>query len=193
MSAAPPAAERDATMSVARANLVAVAWLPVAAGVVLAPFAVRWGAGRLAAAVPGPASLPAVLAVLLGSVLLHELTHAAGFRLLARAPRSAVRLGFNRRTLTPFAACSTPVRAAAYRATALLPGLALGVLPGTAALLTGSGLLALWSWTMLAVAGGDLAAVWAIREVPPDALVVDHPSRVGCTITGQRGGGAPGP
>ena len=84
------------------------------------------------------------------------------------------------------------MRASAYRATALLPGLALGVLPGVAALLTGSGLLALWSWTMLAVAGGDVAAVWAIRGVPPDVLVLDHPSRVGCTIAGQRGGGAAG-
>lgn len=192
MSAAPAAGERDATMSVARANLVAVAWLPLAAVVVLAPFVARWGGAALAAAIPGPGSLLAVLAVLLGSVLLHELTHAAGFLLLARAPRPAVRLGFNRRTLTPFAACSVPVRAAAYRATALLPGVVLGLLPGVAALLTGSGLLALWSWTMLAVAGGDLAAVWAIRRVPPETPVLDHPSRVGCTIAGQRDGGTAG-
>ena len=192
MSGAPPAGERDATMSVARANLVAVAWLPVAAGLVLAPFAARWGAPALAAAIPGPGRLPAMLAVLLGSVLLHELAHAAGFLLLAGAPRSAVRLGFHRRTLTPFAACSTPVRASAYRASALLPAVALGLLPGLAAFVTGSGLLALWSWTMLAVAGGDLAAVWAIRGVPPDTLVLDHPVRVGCLVAGRRGGGEAG-
>ena len=65
MSGAPPAGERDATMSVARANLVAVAWLPVAAGLVLAPFAARWGAPALAAAIPGPGRLPAMLAVML--------------------------------------------------------------------------------------------------------------------------------
>jgi hypothetical protein len=93
-----------------------------------------------------------------------------------------VRLGFNRRTLTPFASCAVPVHAAAYRGTALLPALALGVLPGAAAVATGSGLLALWSWTMLAVAGGDLAAVWAIRRVPASAMVLDHASRVGCRV-----------
>jgi hypothetical protein len=38
---------------------------------------------------------------------------------------------------------------------------------------------------MLAVAGGDLAAVWAIRDVPQGVLVRDHPSRVGCQVTEQ--------
>ena len=38
---------------------------------------------------------------------------------------------------------------------------------------------------MLAVAGGDLAAVWAIRDVPGEVLVLDHPQRVGCRITEQ--------
>jgi len=41
---------------------------------------------------------------------------------------------------------------------------------------------------MLAVAGCDLAALWAIREVPRGTLVLDHPSRVGCQVTEQPAG-----
>ena len=69
-----------------------------------------------------------------------------------------------------------------YRATALLPAIVLGLGPALAATAGGWGALGLWSWAMLAVAGGDVAAVWAIRRVPATALVQDHPARVGCRI-----------
>jgi hypothetical protein len=110
----------------------------------------------------------------------HELLHAAGFLLFGRAPRTQVRIGFQRRTLTPFASCSTPVTASAYRAAGLLPALVLGGLPLLAAWATGSAGLLLWAWVMLALAGGDVAAVWAMRSVPGDAMVVDDPALVGC-------------
>ena len=168
-------------MSVGRANLIALFWLPIAALLALGPFLLRWGAEPLVAAIPPPSRLPLVLAVLLASVLLHELVHLAGF-LLAGAPRGPVHLGFNRRTLTPFACCGEPVTARGYRATALLPAIVLGLGPALAATAGGWGALGLWSWAMLAVAGGDVAAVWAIRRVPPTALVQDHPARVGCRI-----------
>jgi Putative zincin peptidase len=169
-------------MSVGRANLIALAWLPAAAFLALGPFFLLWGGAPLVAAIPAPSALPLVLAVLLASVLLHELVHVLGFRLLARAPRRAVRLGLNRRTLTPFACCAEPVSARGYQATALLPALLLGLVPALVAAAAGSGILALWSWAMLAVAGGDVAAVWAIRRVPARALVLDHPARVGCRV-----------
>lgn len=172
----------DATMSVARANLIALAWLPVSGLVAFAPYALLWGADRLSAAPPRLPSLPVGLALLAAVVLIHELLHAVGFRVFGRAPRAAVRIGFQRRTLTPFASCSAPVTASAYRAAGLLPAVVLGGLPLLAAWVSGSGELLLLGWLMLALAGGDLAAVWAMRSVPRSALVYDHPSRVGCRL-----------
>ena len=131
--------ERDATMSVARANLLAIAWLPVSGLLTLGPFVLLWGSDRIDAAFPAATDLRFALPVLAVSVLLHEGLHALGFRLLGRAPRSAVRLGFQRRTLTPYANCTAPVRANAYRATALLPGAVLGAGPVLAAWLLGCG------------------------------------------------------
>lgn len=183
---------RDATLSVVRANLLALAWLPVAGLIALGPFLLRWGWPVLERSWPSPEALPIVLLVLVVSVLAHEGLHAAGFLLVGKAPPDKVRLGFSRRTLTPYASCSAPVTAAAYRVTALLPAAGLGLLPAAVASLAGWGLLALWSWAMLAVAGGDLAAVWAIRRVPAKALVLDHPSRVGCRTLGPEPGGGPG-
>jgi hypothetical protein len=177
--------DRDASMSVARANLLAIAWLPVSGVLTLGPFAWLWDSDRIDAAIPLVTDLRFALPVLAVSILLHEVLHAIGFRLLGQAPREAIRIGFQRRTLTPFASCSAPVRASAYRAAALLPGAVLGVLPVLTGWLLGSGTLVLYGWAMLAVAGGDLAAVWAIRDVPGPVLVLDHPQRVGCRITEQ--------
>lgn len=170
----------DATMSVARANLVALAWLPVSGLVAAAPFAVLWSPDRLRALPSTLPSLPAGLALMAAGVLVHELLHAAGFLLFGRVPGAQVRIGFQRRTLTPFASCGAPVTASAYRAAGLLPGVVLGGLPLLAAWATGSAALLLWGWLMLALAGGDLAAVWAMRSVPGDAMVVDDPRLVGC-------------
>jgi hypothetical protein len=175
--------DRDATMSVIRANLIAIVWLPVSGGLALGPFVLLWGAERIESALPAATDLRFALPVLAVSVLLHEILHAVGFRLLGQAPREAIRIGFQRRTLTPFASCSTPVRANAYRSAALLPGAVLGLVPVLAGCLAGNATMVLYGWVMLAVAGGDLAAVWAIRDVPGEVLVLDHPQRVGCRIT----------
>ena len=61
----------------------------------------------------------------------------------------------------------------------------LGAGPVLAAWISGSAIPLLFGWAMLAVAGGDLAAVWAIRDVPSQVLCLDHPERVGCRITEQ--------
>jgi Putative zincin peptidase len=177
--------DRDATMSVARANLLAIAWLPVSALLALGPFAFLWGSDRIASAIPAATDLRLALPVLIVSVLLHEALHALGFLAFGHVPRSAVRVGFQRRTLTPYASCTVPVPARVYRLAALLPGVVLGGLPILAGWGLGSGASVLYGWAMVAIAGGDLAAIWAIRDVGPGVLVLDHPSRVGCQVTEQ--------
>jgi hypothetical protein len=172
----------DATISVARANALALLWLPVAAALVLAPFVSVWGSGALGAGLAQLLSLAVKLPTMAASIVLHELLHGAGFLLFGRVPRGAVRLGVHRRTLTPYATCHAPVTVSAYRGAALLPAAVLGVVPGVLGLASGIGWLAAWAALMLAVAGGDLAAVWAVRRLPADTLVLDHPTRVGCTL-----------
>ncbi len=175
----------DATMSVVRANVIGLGWLPLAALLALGPFVLLRGGAPLAAGLPGRGVLPIVILIIVASILAHESLHALGFLLFGRVPRSSVRLGFHRRTLTPFAACNTAVTAGAYRKAALLPAVVLGVVPSILGVIVGSPALTLWGWVMLALAGGDLAAVWAIRRVPGESLVLDHPSRVGCRIVGE--------
>jgi hypothetical protein len=126
-----------------------------------------------------------LLLVAVISIVVHEALHALGFIFIARAPRSSVHFGVDRRTLTPYAGCKAPVRASAYRAACLLPGIVLGLIPSALGIAIGNAPIAVFGAWMLAAAGGDLAAVIAMRRVSGSALVLDHPSRVGCRVVGE--------
>jgi hypothetical protein len=162
------------SISMVAANLVGLALLPAAA----VPVALHlWVHG-------GPGSwvwLVLALPVFLASVAVHEGLHAVGF-FLAGARRRDVRFGIDRKTLTPFAGCRIPLRASAYRLAIVLPALVLGVVPLVAGLAAGLFWPTLYGAAMLHAASGDAAALWAMRGVRGGALVVDHPSRVGCLV-----------
>lgn len=171
---------RDATISFEAANLIALLFLPLAAAPVAA-HAALWGGASLGEGLRDLfpwAFLPAFA----GSIVAHEALHAAGFLLLGRVPRRAIHFGLDRATFSPFAGCRVPLRAAAYRAAILLPALVLGVGPVAWGLARGVGWATLWGAFMLLCAGGDFAALWAMRRVPSRARVLDHPERVGCRV-----------
>ena len=62
------------------------------------------------------------------SVPVHELLHALGWAAVNRSLR-CVRLGFDRRTCTPYCACSAPMQRGKYLVGALFPGFCWGSCP----------------------------------------------------------------
>lgn len=174
---------RDATISFEEANVLALLLLPLAAAPVVA-HGLLWGGASLGRGL-GDLFPWAFLPAFAASVVAHEALHAAGFLLLGRAPRRAIRFGIDRRTFSPFAGCTAPLRAGAYRAAVLLPALVLGAVPVAWGLWRGVGWATLWGAFMLLCAGGDFAVLWAMRRVPSRARVLDHPERVGCRVLGE--------
>jgi hypothetical protein len=120
-------------------------------------------------------------AVLVASIFVHEGLHGLGY-LLGGARLSEVRFGIAWSKLMPYANCRTPLSARAYRVAGALPGVVLGLLPALVGVALGW-----WTWTlfgtlMVGSAGGDAAALWAIRRLPANARVIDHPTEVGCRV-----------
>jgi hypothetical protein len=154
----------------------------IAIGVVvfILPHLYIWG-GFLAGSVSWK-DFFAIVMVLLLCVAIHEGLHIVGFRWIAKVPFSQLKVGFKWEYLTPYAHCKVPVPARAYRWAVMLPGIILGVLPALIGLSTGTGILTLAGTFLFAAAGGDIAVLWAIRDVQYDAMVLDHPERVGCLI-----------
>lgn len=180
-SPAESAGPDDTSISFEKANVIALVFLPAALLPVAAHGAI-WGMASLGKGFGDVFSL-LFFPALLVSIVIHELLHAAGF-LLGGAPRAALRFGIDRKTLSPFAGCTAPLKARAYRFAIVLPALVLGVLPVAYGLATGAAWATMWGAFMLLCAGGDFAALWAMRAVPAGARVLDHPERVGCRVVG---------
>jgi Putative zincin peptidase len=180
----------DATMSMERANVVALGLIPPFALLIVA-HGLLWGWASVRGGAVDVFTLWVLLPLLAVSIVVHEALHGLGF-LMGGAPRSAVHFGIHRPTLSPFCGCHAPLSATAYRVAVLLPGFALGVVPTALGLATGSGALTIWGVFMLITAAGDLAAFWAMRAVPGGALVMDHPERVGGRVVEPVPDGAAG-
>jgi hypothetical protein len=186
----------DASISLVRANLLAVALIPLLGALVLAPYALLWGIPGLTAGPDGATfaytspveSTVTFISLLFAAIVVHEALHGVGFALIGKIPRAKIGFGIKWLTFTPYCHCAEPMPANAYRWAVALPTLALGVLPGLLGILTGSFLLAFWAVIMLVSGSGDLAVLWAIRKVPGDAIVRDHPARAGCLVRAESAG-----
>lgn len=171
----------DATISFVWANVVALLIIPVTAVMFLLPY---WLLGGQFVWAQRP-SLLILLLAFVGGILIHELLHAVGFVWAGKVPVTAVKFGFSWKGLAPYAHCAEPMRASAYRLSIMLPGLVLGVLPGILGTILLSWPLVLWGILMVIAAGGDLAVLLAIRQVPGVAWVRDHPTKAGCQVFKQ--------
>lgn len=185
--ALPPGTEAR-TASVAQANVAAlVGVLPVLAILVVA-YGLVWGWGAL-----GQGGLDLIdpfwrfLLIFVVGVLAHEVLHGVAWRLAGAMPGS-ISLGFQWKTLTPYAHSDAPMTARAYRIGAVTPGVVLGVIPALVGLGVGAGAVFWFGIFFTLAAGGDALILWLLRGVASDRLVADHPSAPGCLVLPEREG-----
>jgi hypothetical protein len=170
--------KRDLSISMAQANII-VLFLSIP--VVILQFAVflllhSTDALRLTGSI---ALL--IIAVLLG-VVFHELIHGLSWVIFGHKPFSAIKFGFQWKTLTPYAHLKEPVEVNAYRLGAFMPGFLLGILVYILSLVYGNGDLFWFSLVHTSSAGGDWLILWLIRHVKAGMLVEDHPTNAGCYV-----------
>lgn len=182
----PPAVavQADLAMSFGRANAIAFGFVPVGFVLFILPHWLIWGSNPFRETGP-QFSLLRVVAVFIGSIIVHEILHALGFVLFGGVAWSAIRFGFNWRALAAYACCRVPVPASAYRGATALPGMAMGVIPAVLGVASGIGGLTLWGAVMFLVAAGDFAVLWLVRKVPASARVLDHSEKAGCLVLAE--------
>jgi hypothetical protein len=123
--------------------------------------------------------------ILLFGILAHELIHMCAWALFAKKPLNTFKLGFQWKTLTPYAHCKEPMDIRPYRIGSYAPGILLGIFPWLISLFTGDILFFLFGLLYTTAAGGDFLILWIIRNIKPNTLVEDHPSNAGCYIIEQ--------
>jgi hypothetical protein len=119
-------------------------------------------------------------ALVLASIVVHELIHGLTWMGWGKKPFSALKFGVQWKTLTPYAYLKGPVDVKVYRLGGFMPGLVLGLLPFILSLALGNGALLWFSIFQTAAASGDWLILWLLRNLKGGTLVEDHPSRAGC-------------
>ena len=166
-----------AALSTWRAKAIACAVTLALATVILGAYWLTWSSASLGAALTYVFSPAVFLPGLVASFMVHEILHGVGWAGFGRMRSPAIRITLKGRL--PRAHCPAPISAAAYRLGLLFPGLVLGVIPALLGLALGHGVLTVWGAMMIALAGGDLAELWATRAVPAHIHVRDHPKGSG--------------
>lgn len=116
--------KRDLSIPMARANVVVIIIsLPVAI-LQFAIFSIVHGVEKMETTW----GLVLFLVVLLLGVVVHELIHGIAWVLFGRKVFSAIKFGFQWKTLTPYAHLKEPVEVNAYPMGAFMPGFVIGIL-----------------------------------------------------------------
>jgi hypothetical protein len=119
---------------------------------------------------------------LIGLTLVHEGSHAVGWKLASGLPWNAFRIGFSWKALTPYCHSRSAMPVGAYRIGSLLPLALTGLLPWAAAMITGYADLGIAASILIGGAAGDVWVFSVIRDLAPDVLVRDHPEQAGCIV-----------
>jgi hypothetical protein len=175
--------KQDVSVTMLQANIYSLAIaVPLVVGMGFI-YSLRWGIISLLRGVDGLlGNFLIFLTVFLGGIVVHELIHGLTWMLFGRKPFSAVRFGFQLKTLTPYAHVREPLPVNAYRLGAFAPGAVLGILPFLVAVITGSGWLLAFGLLFTFAAGGDFLILWLLRNVARDRWVEDHPTNAGCYV-----------
>ncbi len=140
-----------------QAKAIAFAVTLALATVILGAYWLMWSSTSLGAALTYVFSPAVFLPGLVASFVVHEILHGVGWAGFGRLRSPAIR--FTLKGVLPRAHCPASISAAAYRLGLLFPGLALGVIPALLGLVIGHGVLTVWGAIMIALTGGDLAAL----------------------------------
>jgi hypothetical protein len=170
--------KRDLSVSMAQANIVV---LFISIPVVILQFTAFLMLHGTESLKPTWSTVFLIIAVMLG-IVVHELIHGLSWVIFGRKSFSAIKFGFQWKTLTPYAHLKEPVEVNAYRLGAFLPGFILGILAYSLSLVLGNGDLFWFSLIHTSAAGGDWLILWLIRNVKAGMQVEDHPTNAGCYV-----------
>ncbi len=178
----------EQTMSLLRANLIALVLIPPVTLLLAAPFILLWGVEPLN--IIRFLRWEYLVLVVIPGVIVHEVLHGAGWALFTEKGFRSVKFGFKWQFLTPYCHCKEPLKVPKYAFGAGLPLLILGLLPVAAATITGNGGIMLFGLFFTWAAGGDMIALYQLARLDKNLLVSDHPDEMGFFIL-EDGGPAP--
>lgn len=130
----------------------------------------------------GPLECLFILAAMMVGFVVHELIHGLTWARYTDEGWKSISFGIKWKMLTPYCHCSEPLKLNHYLRGALMPLLVLGVVPWIIGFCFGWGMVTAFGALFIAAAAGDILVAWRLRREDATAMVLDHPSEVGCII-----------
>ena len=173
--------QKEITVNLLQANLYSLPILVLIIGIMTSSYLIVWDKKVFLEGFGGFRFLYTYLFLIIG-FFLHEIIHLFSYHFLGKIALENIRIGFQIKSLTPYAYCSKSMSINAYRWSAVLPGLILGIIPGIFFLISGNSYSFILAMILTIAAGGDFLLIWLLRKIPAKSLVQDHPEKAGCII-----------
>jgi hypothetical protein len=165
------------TISISRANKVALLLAVPIAAVWAIPYYIIWGVNVI-----GQISFPSLgflFIFIIAGIVFHELLHGITWAAFAKNGFRSIHFGIKWEYLTPFCHCTEALRVWQYILGGLMPLLIMGIIPSAWAMIEGNAMLMFYGIFFCVAAGGDMQSVWLLRRFNPNQLVYDHPEELG--------------
>jgi hypothetical protein len=165
------------TMGTGKVNLIAFVLIIPIIIILLLPYILIWDyetfeLGR-------EALMDYFLPVLIGGIVIHELLHGITWGYYSSGGMKSIKFGFKWKYLTPYCHCKEPIKVKHYRIGGAMPLIILGILPSLIAIVLGDGFLLSFGLFFTWAAGGDMIALFMLRNLDKEIFVSDHPCKMG--------------
>lgn len=165
------------TMGFGKVNLIAITLIIPITIIFLLPFVLIWD---YQAFVVGKNSFMIFLfPILILGTIIHELLHGVCWGYYAQNGMKSIKFGINWKYITPYCHCKEPLKVKHYRLGGAMPLIVLGIIPSLIAIVIGNGFLLCFGIFFTWAAGGDIIALFMLKDLDKNIYIFDHPSKMG--------------
>ncbi|MBW8331291.1 MAG: DUF3267 domain-containing protein [Prolixibacteraceae bacterium] len=168
------------TMGFGAANLIAVLMIFPIAVTILLPFILIWDYETFETG--KDLFMDYFLLYLLGGAIVHELLHGLTWGIFASNGLKSIKFGVKWKFLTPYCHCKEPLKVKHYKLGGAMPLIVMGIIPSIIGLIIGHGGILSFGMFFILAAGGDIIALFMLRNLNNNRYVSDHPEKMGFII-----------
>lgn len=165
------------TISIARANTVALLIMIPIILILGVPYYLIWGVNVLDQL--SFRSIGFYIVFIISGIVIHELLHGITWALFTKKGIRSIHFGIKWEYLTPYCHCTETLKVWQYIVGGMMPLLIMGLIPSAWAMIKGNALLMFYGIFFSIAAGGDIQSMWLLRKFKSNQLIYDHPEELG--------------
>ena len=165
------------SMGMGKVNLIAFAMMMPILVILLLPFILIWDYETFI--LGKDAFMDYFLLILLGGIIIHELMHGLTWGYFASKGLKSIKFGVKWKFLTPYCHCKEPLKVKHYKIGGAMPLIVMGIIPSIIGWVIGDGGVLSFGIFFTWAAGGDIIALFMLRNLDNDIYISDHPEKMG--------------